>query len=158
MKLNREKNVKAGHVALLFQKQCWKSHHHLKPNKTCMCLTVARNLLASLVSLPYYYFFPASVVFDTELHVCLQRITSVLFYEIHIVWLLFNTSSVWVLLLCVILAAEGSRAVELCSVSSLFRRRKLFMGWNLILQLDFITKLDLTVLWKSHYFSRGFCE
>lgn len=97
-------------------------------------------------------------MFDTELHVCLQRITSVLFYEIHIVWLLFNTSSVWILLLCVILAAEGSRAVELCSVSSLFRRRKLFMGWNLILQLDFITKLDLTVFWKSHYFSRGFCE
>lgn len=105
-----------------------------------------------------FFFLPASVVFDTELHVCIQRITSVLFYEIRIVRLLFYPSSVWILLLCVILAAEGSRALVLCNFSSLFRSGKLFMGWYLILQLNFLTKLSLTVFWKSRYFSRGFCE
>lgn len=105
-----------------------------------------------------FFFILASVVFDTELHVCIQRVTSVLFYEIHIVQLLLYPSSVWILLSCVILAAEGSQALELCNISSLFRSRKLFMGWYLILQLDFLTKLDLTVFWKSRYFSRGFCE
>lgn len=106
----------------------------------------------------FFFLFPASVVFNTELHVCIQRITSVLFYEIHIAQLLFYPSSVWILLLCVILPAEGSRALQLCNISSLFGSGKLFMGWYLILQLDFLTKLGLTVFWKSCYFSRGFCE
>lgn len=106
----------------------------------------------------FFFLFPTSIVFNTELHVCIQRITSVLFYEIHIARLLFYPSSVWILLLCVILPAEGSRALQLCNISSLFRKGKLFMGWYLILQLDFLTKLGLTVFWKSHYFSRGFSE
>lgn len=97
-------------------------------------------------------------MFGAELHVCNQRITSVLFCEICIARLLFYPSSVRILLLFVILAAEDSRALELCSISSLFRSGRLFMGWYLIPQLDFLTKLGLTVFWKSHYFSRGFCE
>lgn len=38
-----------------------------------------------------YFFFPspASLVFDTKLQVCIQRIASGLFYDVHIVCLLF---------------------------------------------------------------------
>lgn len=109
--------------------------------------------------LSYFFFFLLRVLcFNTELHVCIQRITSVLFYEIHRARLLFYPSCVWILLSCVILAAEGSQALELFNIFSLFRGRKLFMGWYLIFQLDFLTKLYLTVFWKSHYFPREFSE
>lgn len=114
--------------------------------------------LHGLLFLFFSFLPPASAVFNTELHVCIQRITSVLFYEIHRAGLLFYPSCVWILLSCVILAAEGSQALELCNVFSLCRSRKLFMGWYLILLLDFLTKLDLTVFWKSHHFSREFSE
>lgn len=151
--------MKAGHVALFFQKQCWKSSHHSKPNKACMCLTMVRNyLLASQASLLFFFFLLRVLCFNTELHVCIQRITSVLFYEIHRARLLFYPSCVWILLSCVILAAEGSQALELFNIFSLFRGRKLFMGWYLIFQLDFLSKLYLTVFWKSHYFPREFSE
>lgn len=99
---------------------------------------------------------PASAVFNTELHVCIQRITSVLFYEIHSAGLLFCPSCVWILLSCVILAAEGSQALELCNIFSLCRSRKLFMGWYLIILLDFLTKLDLTVFLKVIIFLESF--
>lgn len=155
--------MKAGHVALFFQKQCWKSGHHSKPNSLHV-LDHGEELSVDFVGLSFLFFFfvfffpPASVVFNTELHVCIQRITSVLFYEIHRARLLFCPSCVWILLSCVILAAEGSQALELFNIFSLFRGRRLFMGWYLILQLDFLTKLDLTVFWKSHYFPREFSE
>lgn len=139
--------MKARHVALFFEKQCWKSSHHLKPNKAYMCLTVVRNyLLASQPSL--HFIFLLQVLFNTELHVCIQRITSVLFYEIHSAGLVFYPSRVQILLSCVMLAAEGSQALELCNIFSLCRSRKLFMGWYLILLLDFLTKLALTVFWR----------
>lgn len=103
------------------------------------------------------FFHPAGAVFNTELHVCIQRKTSVLFYEIHRAGLVFYPSCVRILLSCVILAAEGSQALELCNIFSLCRNRKLFMGWYLILLLDFLTKLDLTVFWRMIciYFSGG---
>lgn len=117
--------------------------------------------IVGFIGLSSFFFFflpPASAVYNTKLHVCIQRITSVLFYETHRAGLLFYPSCVWILLLCVILAAEGSQALELCNIFSLCRSRKLFMGWYLILLLDFLTKLDLTVFWKSHHFSREFSE
>lgn len=104
-----------------------------------------------------FFFPPSSVVLNTELHVGIQRITSVLFYEILRARLLFYPSCVWILLSCVILAAEGSQALELFNIFSPFWSRKLFVGWYLILLLDFLTKLDLR-FWKSHLFPREFSE
>lgn len=72
VEIEQRKNVKAGQVASLFQKQCWKSRHHLKPNQICMCLTVVRHyLLASYAPclfvcgffplLFFFSFFPLQV-------------------------------------------------------------------------------------------------
>lgn len=157
MKLKREKIWRLGMWHRSFKSRAgnlistWNQTKHA-------CAWPWRGIIYWLHRPLFLIFFSASVVFDTELHVYIQRITSVLFYEIHIAWFLFYPSSVWILLSCVILTTEGSRALELCNISSFFRSRKLFMGWYLILQSDFLTKLGLTVFWKSHYFSRGFCE
>lgn len=117
-------------------------------------------LSIGFIDLPPFFFFPffppASAVFNTELHVCIQRITSVLFYGIHRAGLLFYPSCVWILLSCVILAAKGSQALELCNIFSLCRSRKLFMGWYLILLLDFLTKLDLQCFGKVIIFPESF--
>lgn len=120
----------------------------LETKQSIHVLDHGEELFIGFIALSSFYFPPAGAVFNTELHVCIQRITSVLFYEIHSAGLVFYPSRVQILLSCVMLAAEGSQALELCNIFSLCRSRKLFMGWYSILLLDFLTKLALTVFWR----------